>query len=193
MATESVAIQVVQEEFLDPRGEMHVEEHRLAPRLPTLRGMRLGVLDNSKTNADRYLRMVADELTKRYGIAEWKMVTKPNLSQPALAENIVEVTSDVDFVITGIGDCGSCSTCCVHDAIEIEKLGIPAVAIATDALAPGLEALKEMRGMSAYRYAVVPHPIGVLDDDGLHDRARTAAPQIEQLVVRLASRPERKG
>ena len=77
----------------------------------------------------------------------------------------------------------------MHDGIEIEKRGIPAVAIATDALTPGLEALKEMRGMPDYAYAVVKHPIGVLDADGLKDRARAAAPQIEQIVLRCPERP----
>ena len=71
----------------------------------------------------------------------------------------------------------------MHDGIELEKLGVPAVAICTDALTPGLEALKEMRGMNAYRYAVVAHPIGVLDDAGLRDRAQKAAPQVMQIVT----------
>jgi hypothetical protein len=77
----------------------------------------------------------------------------------------------------------------VHDGIELEKLGVPAVAIATDALTPGLEALKEMRGMPSYRYAVVPHPIGVLDDTGLRDRAQRAAPQVAEIVTRNPDRP----
>jgi len=36
---------------------------------------------------------------------------------------------------------------------------------------------------------VVKHPIGVLDADGLKDRARAAAPQIEQIVLRCPERP----
>jgi hypothetical protein len=77
----------------------------------------------------------------------------------------------------------------VHDGIELEKLGVPAVAICTDALTPGLEALKEMRGMNAYKYAVVPHPIGVLDDEGLRDRAQQAAPQVMKIVTQNQDRP----
>lgn len=77
----------------------------------------------------------------------------------------------------------------MHDGIELEKLGVPAVAICTEALVPGLEALKEMRGMCSYRYAVVPHPIGVLDEEGLRDRARRAAPQIAEIVTRNPVRP----
>lgn len=78
----------------------------------------------------------------------------------------------------------------MHDSIEIEKRGIPAIAVVTDALVPGLEALREMRGMPTYEYAVVEHPIGVLPDEGLRDRAEKAAPQIEELILRAAARPE---
>ena len=80
----------------------------------------------------------------------------------------------------------------MHDGIELEKLGVPAVAICTDALTPGLEALKEMRRMNAYRYAVVPHPIGVLNDDGLRDRAQQAAPQVMRIVTQNPERPAHK-
>lgn len=87
------------------------------------------------------------------------------------------------FAITGIGDCGSCSTNSVHDGIEIEKKGIPGVAICTEAFLPGLDALTKMRGMPDYRFAVVPHPLGVLFDDELRQRAKLAAPQVIDIVL----------
>jgi hypothetical protein len=91
-------------EFFDPSGSLEVERHSLAPRLNTLQGKRLGILDNSKTNADRYLTLVAEELQELYGVAEYKLVTKDNLGAPARQEHLDAVTREVDFVITGIGD-----------------------------------------------------------------------------------------
>ena len=81
-----------------------VEEHALAPGLPSLEGKKLGILDNSKTNADKYLTMVAEELQELYGVAEWRMVTKENLGSPARAEILEDLVKDSDFIITGIGD-----------------------------------------------------------------------------------------
>jgi hypothetical protein len=77
----------------------------------------------------------------------------------------------------------------VHDGIELEKLGIPAVAIATEAFKPGLDALCEMRGMPNYSYAIVPHPIGPLPPDQLRERARLAAPQVADIVLNHPDRP----
>jgi hypothetical protein len=94
----------VEEDFFDPTGTLEVEEHKLAPRLSTLQGKKLGILDNSKTNADRYLTMVAEELQELYGVAEYRMITKENLGSPARPELLEELVRDSDFIITGIGD-----------------------------------------------------------------------------------------
>jgi hypothetical protein len=71
----------------------------------------------------------------------------------------------------------------VHDGIELEKLGVPAVAIATEPFKPGLDALSRIRGMPDYRFAVVPHPIGPLPPDQLRERAKLAAPQVAEIVL----------
>src|SRR3546814_5854416 len=96
-------------------------------------GKRLGLLDNSKTNAEKYLKMVGKILVDRYGVAEVKLFRKDALSKPAPAEVLDELVANCDFAVTGIGDCGSCSTNSVHDGIEIEKRGIPAGAVCTEA------------------------------------------------------------
>lgn len=171
--------------FMDPSGgaQAQAETHDAAPRVGSLKGLRVGLLDNSKTNAEKYLKMVADILVDRYGVAEVKLFRKEALSKPAPVNVLDEVAAACDFAVTGIGDCGSCSTNSVHDGIEIEKRGIPAVAICTEAFRPGLDALARMRGMPDYRYVIVPHPLGVLFDEELHGRAELAAPQVFEIVT----------
>ena len=173
--------------FLDPSGGSKAESFGIAPKLPAIAGRRLALLDNSKTNAEKYLKMVGDILVERYGVAEVRLYRKDALSKPAPTSVIDQLVRECDFAVTGIGDCGSCSTNSVHDGIEIEKRGIPAVAICTEAFVPGLDALTEMRGMPDYRYAVVPHPLGVLFDDELRQRAELAAPQVASIVTNGAA------
>lgn len=169
--------------FMDPSGGAKAEAHVPAPRLGSLKGSRVGLLDNSKTNAEKYLNMVSKILVDRYGVAEVKLFRKEALSKPAPVNVLDEVASACDFAVTGIGDCGSCSTNSVHDGIELEKRGIPAVAICTEAFRPGLDALTKMRGMPDYRFVIVPHPLGVLFDDELWGRAEQAAPQVFEIVT----------
>jgi hypothetical protein len=51
---------------LDPTAEPRPTEVRLAPRLTTLDGVRLGLLDNSKPNADRILERIEERLSQQY-------------------------------------------------------------------------------------------------------------------------------
>jgi len=92
------------DDFLDPTGSLEADRHPLAPRLDTLQGKRLGIVDNGKTNAAKFLPMVAEELEELYGVADFKMLRKRDLSQPAPPELIEELAADTDFAITGIGD-----------------------------------------------------------------------------------------
>src|ERR1700753_2470923 len=169
--------------FIDPSGSGVAITSEPATRLETLEGAHLGLLDNGKTNADKFLTMVGEILTERYGVAEVTMYRKDALSKPAPIEVIEALAEEADFGVTGIGDCGSCSTNSIHDGIEIEKRGTACVAVATEAFVPGLAALTKMRGMPDYQFAVVPHPLGVLFDDELRERAELAATQVAELAV----------
>src|SRR3546814_14698826 len=72
--------------FRSPAGGAKAEQFDIAPKLESLQGKRLGLLDNSKTNAEKYLKMVGKILVDRYGVAEVKLFRKDALSKPAPAE-----------------------------------------------------------------------------------------------------------
>jgi hypothetical protein len=92
------------DDFLDPTGDLNAKEHELAPALKALEGTTLGIVDNAKTNADKFLMMVFEELRDHYGVKDVKMIRKKELSQPALPDQLEEVAAAADFAITGIGD-----------------------------------------------------------------------------------------
>jgi hypothetical protein len=77
----------------------------------------------------------------------------------------------------------------VHDGIELEKRGVPSVSIASEPFRPGLDALCEMRGMPNYRFAIVEHPIGSANEEGLRKRAHQAVEQIVESVLHHPDRP----
>ena len=63
--------------------------------------------------------------------------TKVNFAQPAPDELVKEMTTACDVIITGIGDCGSCSASAVADGIAFAAAGLPAAAICSDSSASG--------------------------------------------------------
>ena len=77
----------------------------LAPRkYASLDGVRLGLLGNSKLNADNVLNAVGDLLKERYNIVSTIHRTKPSFSHPAPAEIVDEMSKECDVVIAGVGD-----------------------------------------------------------------------------------------
>lgn len=76
--------------------------HALASRPSTLRGRRIGLLDNSKPNADALLEAVAEVLVERAGAGPIIRFKKPG---SALAATFVdELVAGADVVLTASAD-----------------------------------------------------------------------------------------
>ena len=59
----------------DPRGVVEIEPLALAGRAAELNGLRLGVLDNTKWNANRLLRKTAARLQEEFSFASVSTIT----------------------------------------------------------------------------------------------------------------------
>jgi hypothetical protein len=91
-------------ELYVPTGLVKTEEKFLAPRLDTLDGKVLGLLDNGKWNSNKLLTEVANILTANYKIADVIKWKKPNFSAPASRDMREEIAKKCDFVVSAIGD-----------------------------------------------------------------------------------------
>ena len=74
----------------------------LASRPRDLRGLRIGILDNSKPNADTLLGRVAELLVERAGAASVHAWRKPGASKPAADHDAIAAGADV--FLTGSAD-----------------------------------------------------------------------------------------
>ncbi len=90
--------------LVNPTTEAIVAPFDGAPRLPSLAGTRLGVIDDSKRNADVLLEELVELLRTRYEISEVKWHRKPSASRPADPAAIKELVENCDSVIIAIGD-----------------------------------------------------------------------------------------
>lgn len=88
----------------DPRGVVEVETKPLAPRVGDLAGLRLGVLDNSKWNANRLLRKTVARLGEKAALAAVNYYRKESFSKDADPALIETIAADSDIVLTAIGD-----------------------------------------------------------------------------------------
>ena len=93
--------------ILDPTGLSSRETATgltLAARPASLAGARIGLLENGKQNARRFLEGVADVLRDRYGAGDATLRRKENFAQPAAAALVDELSAESDVVVIGIGD-----------------------------------------------------------------------------------------
>lgn len=66
--------------------------------------LRLGVLDNSKSNADYLLQFIAESAQESINVASVVKRRKPAASRPAEASVIDDLVKETDFVIVAMGD-----------------------------------------------------------------------------------------
>ena len=89
--------------FIDPtRGGSKAKLQR-APRPMDLAGKVVGLLDNTKEQADIILETIGEELRSRYGVADVVMCRKEYFSKPAKPELIDEMAKKVQVAIAAVG------------------------------------------------------------------------------------------
>lgn len=98
---------MVEKEFelvFDPRGRVEAASIEPAPRVAALKGLRLGVLDNTKWNGNKLLRKTAARLDERFGFAAVNTYRKESFSKAAEPALVAEIAAETDIVLTAIGD-----------------------------------------------------------------------------------------
>ncbi|MFY1637970.1 UGSC family (seleno)protein [Solwaraspora sp. WMMB335] len=165
--------------MLDPTGfAERSADHTLAPRPASLRGITVGLLDNTKANAVPLLQEFADELRRRYNIGECRLYTKDYFGTPVKDELLKQIVAECNLLVTAIGDCGSCSAATVADGILFERAGLPAVSICSDSFRTSGRAMAKLQGFPGYRFLVVQHPVASIDAAQIRDRVRDAMPEL---------------
>ncbi|MGD9951332.1 MAG: hypothetical protein AB7S87_01950 [Burkholderiales bacterium] len=88
----------------DPRGVVGAEKKAVAARVKSLDGLRLGILDNTKWNANKLLRALRDQLQAEHPLADVRYYRKESFSKFAARELIEQIRRENDIVVTAIGD-----------------------------------------------------------------------------------------
>lgn len=170
-------------EVLDPRGEVEHQSLPIAERLDSLEGATVGLLDNSKSNADIFLKAIGEHLQSEYGVEE--IVYRRKDKSPIPADSIADqLHSQCDAVVNAYGDCGSCTSWCVYDSIDLEKKGTPVATINSDEFVKLGQSEAQSLGMPGLPLVTVTHPMGDLEEPEVLARAESA---IEEIVDALTT------
>jgi hypothetical protein len=89
-------------EIVNPTGQRQAKRGDLAERnLENLRGRRIGLLDNNKPNADKFLQFIGTMLQERY--ADIELVAKRKMTRME-SDGLAELAGRCDVVINAFAD-----------------------------------------------------------------------------------------
>lgn len=169
--------------LLDPTGMAEGSaDGTLSPRPVSLRGLRIGLLDNTKPNGTLLLEEIARLLQSEHGAGEAVLYTKDYFGTPAAEPQIERIAAENDVVITAVGDCGSCSAATVADGILFERAGVPTVAITSDSFLMSGRAMAQVQGFPGFAFTAVEHPMASLSAEEVRARARAVMPEVLRIL-----------
>ena len=91
---------------LSPEGKAQSSAAKVAslPQFADLRGKVIGLLDNSKPNADKLGERFEQLLREKYGVAGVVKRRKLSAQQGAPKQYLDELAAQADFILSGLGD-----------------------------------------------------------------------------------------
>jgi hypothetical protein len=89
--------------LVDPTTQPQTTTFSGAPRLRDLTNKRVGLIDDSKENAQELLEELVAVLRQRFGVANVVYHRKPSASKPAAPAVIAELAQSCDYVLVAIG------------------------------------------------------------------------------------------
>ena len=90
--------------LLDPTDTVERSQKDFAPRLDSLSGTTIGLLDISKSKGSFFLDRVEEVLREEYGVKEVVRRMKPTVTRPAPEPIRVELREQCDAVIEALSD-----------------------------------------------------------------------------------------
>ena len=87
-----------------------------------------------------------------------------------------------DLAISGLANCGSCTSWSVRDAVVAANMGLPTTVVATAHFEPLAHMLAAEAGRAGLRVTVLPYPYSTLDEATVRQHARNAVPQLLEVL-----------
>ena len=123
---------------LDPTGARPGDQasRQMAARRP-LAGARVGLASNGLGLTEDLLTQVYRPQKESAGTGGMFLIRKLQRSTPPQPEDWAKLLSDADVAIADFGGCGSGSTRSIRGPMELEREGIPSVALVHQGCFPG--------------------------------------------------------
>lgn len=140
--------------------ELQLAARSALPERPTV-----GLIANGKPLAKELLGALTEAFSQRVGReVDVVLVEKISAGHQLEDDRADTLAQTADVVISGLGDCGACSTCSLYDAVMLEQRGVPATVLITEPFQSLIASLAAKLGAPGYHSLSVAHPIWGKDE-----------------------------
>jgi hypothetical protein len=167
-------VNIVEKDTLNPLGDINQVNIDLNPIPHDFE--HISLVDNTKPGADIILSSLAENLGNRKFIT----VKKP-AGAPATDEQL-EMASKGEIALIAIGDCGSCSSWVILDAIRLEKKGVPTISICSERFMEFAHELAKSHGAENLRILSMKHPIAGLSNNEIKTKTLDILPSLKYVL-----------
>jgi Fe-S cluster biogenesis protein NfuA len=91
-------------------------------------------------------------------------------------DSFEEFLASADVVVSGLGNCGSCTSWTIKDAVAPLSSGLPTVAVVTEHFEPLGRTLAGHYGKGGLRLVVLPYPLDIRPEEEVREIARARLP-----------------
>jgi len=165
---------MVEREVMNPLGEVFAEQIDLTPLPDDFEVVSL--LNNTKPGSDIILTTIKNSLGNRVFID----VIKP-AGAPATPEQL-QKASKADICILALADCGSCTSWIIMDAIRLEKMDVPTIAICSDQFTSFAREVAKSYRIKDLRILELKHPIAGIPDEEVKEKTINILPSLQFLL-----------
>jgi hypothetical protein len=172
--------------IFSPEPDRELTVNRRTAKVASFAGLTVGFVGNLKPNADVLLH-ATEQLVLAAGASQTVYREKTSCSLGASQEILDGVAASCQAAVVALGDCGSCTSWCIHDAVELDRRGIPSVAYVAE---PFVELARfEARGLGLpdLNLVVLPYPMAGVDADEIERRADAAFDEVMAALVHSSS------
>ncbi|MGB9936148.1 MAG: UGSC family (seleno)protein [Methanobacterium sp.] len=166
-------VKVIEKEVMNPLAETTAEKIKISEIPQKIN--KITYFDNTKPNADVILNTIKNNLNINFVES-----IKP-AGAPATEEQM-EMAKKGDIIILALGDCGSCTTWVILDAIRLEKEGNPTICICTHKFTDYAGTLAKAQGADDLRIIEINHPIAGLKEEEVKAKTEKIIPEIKKLL-----------
>lgn len=174
----------VENQLVNPALEVATAQPvRIAPGLEHLAGAAVGLVDNGKWNAALLLRAVRSLLIEQFETSEGPVAAKQHYNRDLSDAERSDLATNAQVALAAIGDCGSCTSYTIRDALVLEALQVPTVALVTEPFLPLARGLATTMGAPQIRIVAVSHPLYGIAEQQLAERAADAVAEVATALM----------